>query len=1052
MNAASDSKGETSSPWSTWVADSIQMGLIVLDEQGRVCLFNHWMSQSSGLSFAQVAGRNLFDIFPELSIGRVGMALKTCLETGLPAVLSNSLNPTPFPLFADAQQKTLGVRRQQSVRIMRSPQTEGSASQVLIEVVDVSAAVRRERKLQELNATLTRSTAATQAALRDNEALLTTINLYAIVSVADRHGVITDINDAFCEVSGYTREELLGQNHRIINSGVQPPEFWVSMWKQISIGLPWRGEVCNRAKNGSLYWVDTFISPFVGDDGKIDKFISIRVDITANKATERELKRATEAAQEASRSKSQFLANMSHEIRTPMNAILGMLRLLHSTELTPRQLDYASKSEGAAKSLLGLLNDILDFSKIDAGKMELDPQPFRVDRLLRDLSVIVSANVGPKPVEVLFDIDPEVPKVLIGDSMRLQQVLINLSGNAIKFTAEGEVVIQIKVLAFSDSKFTLKIAVRDTGIGIAPENQKHIFDGFSQAEASTTRRFGGTGLGLSISRRLVTMMGGELSLASVLGQGSTFYFTITLPAANRVADDPATPPERLASDLDVLIVDDNAMARELLASMAQSWGWRVDAAESGPQALALIAARAANSRPPYQLFLVDWQMPDMDGWETIARIEKLNAGRSAPITIMVTSQGREMLSKRNAQEQARLNAFLVKPITASMLFDAVADARAGLSNLRARPRVKTDRIGRLQGLHLLVVEDNRINQQVADELLRAEGASIEIAENGQLGLNAIAKTKLPFDAVLMDVQMPVMDGYTATRAIRHDMKLTDLPVIAMTANAMASDRAACLEAGMNDHVGKPFDLPHLVAVLLRYVRPPTDPNFAQVAVQDTSRSPASGSGDSTGDLSGFNTLDVDGALARLGGNVELYRSILRTYLGDIVSLPDQLTDFLNAGDLVGANRLLHTIKGLSATVGANHMAEIAKVVESSLRQTDAKQRHPQLLVKFRNAVTSTSNLLDQVAQKVTIPRPNDAASLEIKVLNLTELVADLRKLHGLLKNSDMSAISVHQQIRKTHGCSAEAELTQLNEAMKSFDFAQGAMQCERMIQQLNHSV
>lgn len=300
--------------------------------------------------------------------------------------------------------------------------------------------------------------------------------------------------------------------------------------------------------------------------------------------------------------------------------------------------------------------------------------------------------------------------------------------------------------------------------------------------------------------------------------------------------------------------------------------------------------------------------------------------------------------------------------------------------------------------------------------------------------------------------MPVMDGYTATRAIRHDMRLTDLPIIAMTANAMASDKAACLEAGMNDHVGKPFDLPHLVAVLLKYVRPPAKSNFGQAASQDAAIPPASNKGERTGELHVINTLDVEGALARLGGNLELYRSILRTYLSEIIGLPEQLTDFLNAGDMVGAYRLLHTIKGLSATVGANHMAEIAKMVESSLRQTDAKQQHSQLLVTFRKAVTVTSNLLGEVAQKFTTPTFNETAHPEGTTLNLSELVADLKKLHSLLKSSDMSAIIVHQKIRNTHNCSREAELTRLDQAMKSFDFFQGAAQCERLIQQLGHTL
>ena len=548
-------------------------------------------------------------------------------------------------------------------------------------------------------------------------------------------------------------------------------------------------------------------------------FISTYVDISESKKTQHQLTEALEAAQQASISKSQFVANMSHEIRTPMNAILGMLKLLQSTDLSVRQMDYAAKTEGAARSLLGLLNDILDFSKVEAGKMTLDPRPFRVDRLMRDLSVILSANMGSKSIEVLFDIDPAMPKCLLGDDMRLQQVLINLGGNAIKFTEQGEVVLRLQVLEQTADDVLVGFSVKDSGIGIAPENQTHIFNGFSQAEASTTRRFGGTGLGLAISSRLVGLLGGTLAVDSALGQGSSFHFQIRFALAQMPASDTATPaiPGITLGALTTLVVDDNDVTREVLQHMLQPLGWQVDMAASGALAIERMQARAAKGLPPYDAIFMDWQMPEMDGWETSQRIRKLATGGNAPIVVMVTAHGREMLSERSPAEQALINGFLVKPVTASMVFDAVSDARAAISAAAsglnpAAPKAVV-KPKRLQGMRLLVVEDNKINQMVAKGLLTQEGADVTLADDGALGVEAVASAQPPFDAVLMDVQMPVMDGYTATRTIRQEKGLTELPIIAMTANAMASDRAACLAAGMNDHVGKPFDLDQLVALL-----------------------------------------------------------------------------------------------------------------------------------------------------------------------------------------------------------------------------------------------
>jgi signal transduction histidine kinase/DNA-binding response OmpR family regulator/HPt (histidine-containing phosphotransfer) domain-containing protein len=772
-------------------------------------------------------------------------------------------------------------------------------------------------------------------------------------------------------------------------------------------------------------------------------FVTTYTDIT-------ELTRATEAAQEASRSKSQFVANMSHEIRTPMNAILGMLKLLNNTDLSTRQLDYASKAEGAAKSLLGLLNDVLDFSKMEAGKMELDPQPFRIDRLLRDLSVILSANVDNKPVEVLFDLDPAMPPVLVGDAMRLQQILINLAGNAIKFTPQGEVVVQFRVLSHVDTQTLLHIAVRDSGIGIAPENQVRIFQGFSQAESSTTRRFGGTGLGLSICKRLVELMGGHLALDSALHRGSTFHFNVHLGNAQQVPGDLDPPPQRLAMAMDVLVVDDSEIARDLTIAMAQSWGWRVDAAEGGLQALALIEARVRAQQRPYDVILVDWLMPGMDGWETIDRIVQLGPQAQSPVTVMVTAHGRELLSQRSAKEQARLNAFLVKPITASMLFDAIVDARAGLSNLRNKPRLRSSTAGRLAGMRLLVVEDNLINQQVARELLTAEGATVVIADNGQTGVNAVAQAQLPFSAVLMDIQMPVMDGYAATRVIRQELGQTTLPIIAMTANAMASDREACLRSGMNDHVGKPFDLPNLVEVLLQHTRRARAGSSAPALRPSVDDSPTAADHPLPlpPDLPAVDRMDPEDAIARLGGNVALYAEVLESYLKDLPGQPDQLDALLNNGNLAEAVQLLHTFKGLSATMGATYLAAVAKATEIAVRGDTTAQELGKWRDTFRSTVERTTHLLRPLVPRVTRDTSGAGTTIApaLSAHDRQIVRKTLQDLHALLLASDLRALETHAGLQVNKAVATLEGFDALSQSIARFDFASAAAHCAQLLQ------
>lgn len=644
-----------------------------------------------------------------------------------------------------------------------------------------------------------------------------------------------------------------------------------------------------------------------------------------------DLERQTQIAQAASVSKSQFLANMSHEIRTPMNAIMGMLTLLRKTELTPRQAEYAAKSDGAARSLLSLLNEILDFSKIEAGKMELDLHSFAMDQLLRDLSVILSTTLGQKSVEILFDVAPTLPDLLIGDSMRLQQVLLNLGSNAVKFTEQGEVVVSIVEQYRTDTAINLQFSVSDTGIGIAPDNQARIFGGFTQAESSTTRRFGGTGLGVAISQRFVSMMGGTLKLESELGKGSRFYFDVTL----QISQSSSSQEHQRAHQLEhgkswrILVIDDSAAARDVMLHMGQSLGWHVDLAASGEQALRLVA-ESTHQHLYYQAIFVDWQMSGMDGWQTMLHIRdlqshdvRISAHNRATVIAMVTAYGRDLLSQSNATDQVLIDGIVVKPVTASILFEAVVDARNGQVGLEAQDIQEQPAKRRLEGMHLLLAEDNLNNQQVARELLESEGARVEIANDGQEAVDAIANASPAFDVVLIDLHMPVMDGFAVAHTIRNALGMATLPIVAMTANAMLSDREACLAAGMNAHVGKPFDLDALVDVLREHAHWAVDATAPTANIQLPSPKVLQAA-----DVA---SVDILAALHRLGGRLDIYRFTLRTFVDDLRSIPDELRHALKEGSMnADAVLILHALKGQAATLGHSALASATAAAEKSM--------------------------------------------------------------------------------------------------------------------------
>ncbi|MBL8312134.1 MAG: response regulator [Rubrivivax sp.] len=872
------------------------------------------------------------------------------------------------------------------------------------------------------------------------------------ILVVNQAGIVQYVNQAAVALFGRSREELRGDCLG----------FSAACGEAVEILVPRPGDprVCEM-RVVPLEW-----------DGKPAQVASIR-DITVRRQAEDlrarsdELALQNERISKATRLKSQFLANMSHEIRTPMNAILGMLTLLRRTDLDGRQADYAAKIEGAARALLGLLNDILDYSKVEAGRMAPDPHPFRIDTLLRDLSVVLSANVGDKPVELLFDIDPALPQTLVGDAMRLQQVLVNLGGNAIKFTAAGEVVLSVAVPHRNAAEVQLQVSVRDTGIGIAPENQERIFSGFTQAEASTTRRFGGTGLGLAISQRLVAMMGGELRVDSALGKGSCFHFSLRLPVA---PDDAAVPPALPGppAAMRALVVDDNATAREVLQRMGRSMGWSVDLADSGEQALRAMQ-RAADDERPYQAVFVDWQMPGMDGWETSRRIRARQLAGSTPLLVMVTAHGREMLSQCSEAEQSMIDGFLVKPVTASMLFDAVVDACAEREPTR-KPSLKPARLAGagqagLAGMRLLVVEDNANNQQVARELLEDEGAVVQIAGNGQEAVEAVDTAAPPFDAVLMDLQMPVMDGFTATRRIRRDLGQTGLPIVAMTANAMASDRDACLAAGMNDHVGKPFDLHHLIQVLRRHVgRPPEadGPAQARQAVPLQAAAPAPDRRLPPDALFAAQAAGVDlpAALQRLGEHLGTYRRMLGRFIDESSADPSPLQAAWDRGGPAEAGRWLHTLRGVAGTLGAVELAREAGLAEKILAPRTAELAGPgeaqradpgidvdarQALDQARAALSAALPRLAALHQALADP-PASQPSLP-GVHGVAATREALRGLAVLLQNGDMSAMEALAALERDHGVALGDRLAPLAESVLDLDFARALACCHALTEE-----
>ncbi|MDP2761242.1 MAG: response regulator, partial [Sideroxyarcus sp.] len=852
-------------------------------------------------------------------------------------------------------------------------------------------------------------------------------NIDAIVTT-DPSGIISDVNKQMESLTGCTRDELIGAPLK--NYFTDPERAKAGIRRVLSEKKVSDYELTARARDGKETVVSFNATTFYDRDRKLQGVFAAARDVTERKRLDQvlqeknvELESAKFVAEKANLAKSDFLSNMSHEIRTPMNAIIGMSYLVLKTELLPRQRDQINKIRGSARHLLGIINDILDFSKIEAGKLTVEHTEFDLESVLDNVSNLIAEKTATKGLELVFDVDKNVPHNLIGDPLRLGQILINYSNNAVKFTKQGEINIVIRLKEQTDKDVLIYCAVHDTGIGLTEEQMGRLFQSFSQADTSTTREFGGTGLGLAISRKLAKLMGGEVGVESKPGQGSTFWFTA------RLGKGVSQPRRRaLAGDLQgkrALVVDDNENARLALGDLLGNMSFEVDQAGSGEAAIGAVE-RADAQGMPYEMVLLDWMMPGMDGIETAKRLKKLSLGHMPHMMMMAANSSEEFI---NRAKEAGLENVLTKPVSASVLFDSVVRVLGGVvDGERTAGELPTDTIEQLatiKGARILLVDDNDLNQEVATELLNDVGFVVDLAENGQIALDKVRAAD--YDLVLMDMQMPVMDGVTATLEIRKEERFKDLPVVAMTANAMQGDRDRCLAAGMNDHIAKPIDPEDLWKALLKWVKPRHPSKAAAEVKPQNAKANAKTKAEQYADLpSGIDGLDIANGLRRVLGKKSLYLSMLRKFIAGQKSATSEILQTLEGNDWDTAERLAHTLKGISGNIGAIGLQQLAEELETAIRERQPRNDVDGHLDKLKQQL---DYFISQLEQKL----PEEPGRTVIAV-DQEKLKTVCDRLIALLADDDAEAGDVLSENADLLNAAFPDHYRKINDSIRAFDF------------------